>query len=308
MNPVYSHPDYSCKDACMAWQDGTWHLFFSAFDQERSQVATVKSRDLRTFTDMQILFDGTEQDLIGMCSPDLARGPDGWVMIFNSWGQKKGSPNALHYSLSTDLHAWTPARRLAPNLAREDRVIDGALAWVEDHWMMACKWWQQLRFAHAPTLEGPWQWVQEASARMMSRETGEDNGYSHENFQILNLDGNWKLLSTDYLPKKLHHHPWLYELEGDSSDPASWMTWKNGRQLQIEPEDWNRPDPDNAAALWDHRETDGGFYLIYGGKNEERIDEFRGTAAATENPWPRGWNKLGLSRSNDLIHWENDIP
>ncbi len=291
----------------MAWQGNQWHLFFSAFDQERSVVATVTSPDLENFSELRILFSGREQNLIGMCSPDLAKGPDGWVMIFNSWGQKEGSPNALHVSTSTDLITWSPAQRLAPNLAQEDRVIDGALAWVDDHWMMACKWWNQLRFASAPALEGPWEWVEEGPASMRSQDTGEDNGYKHENFQLLNLDGAWKLLSTDYVPKKLHHHPWIYDLTGEASDPASWMKWQNGRRLMVEAEDWNRPDPDNAAALWDHRDADGYFYLIYGGKNEERIDEFCGTAAATERPWPRGWNKLGLSRSQDLIHWENSI-
>ena len=127
----------------------------------------------------------------------------------------------------------------------------------------------------------------------------------HENFQILHFNNSWHLLSTDYFPKQLHHHPWLYELHGDPNDPLSWMTWENGRRLNIEPQDWNHLDPDNAAGLWDNRQQDGYFYLIYGGKNEDRLDEFCGTAAATERHGPRGWNKLGISRSRDLVTWEN---
>ena len=49
----------------------------------------------------------------------------------------------------------------------------------------------------------------------------------------------------------------------------------------------------------------GYFYLIYGGKNEKRQEEFAGTAAHGR-PWPRGWNRLGLARSKDLTHW--DLP
>ena len=289
----------------MAWQDGQWHLFFSAFDQERSTIAAVHGPDFANLGEIDILFDGRENDLIGMCSPDIFKGPNGWVMMFNSWGQKVGSPNALYYATSQNLTTWSTAKRLAPNLAQEDRVIDGAIAWVDNRWVMACKWWKQLRFAEAPELDGPWQWIKEEKAALLDQETGVDNGFLHENFQILYFNNSWHLLSTDYLSKKLHHHPWLYELSGDPSDPLSWMTWENGRRLNIEPQDWNHLDPDNAAGLWDNRPQDGYFYLIYGGKNEDRLDEFCGTAAATERPWPRGWNKLGISRSRDLTHWEN---
>ncbi len=299
---LYSHPHYSCKDACLAFHEGLWHIFFSAFDEERSVVAKVTSPDLKHFSELEILFDGQEQGWIGMCSPDLARSEDGWVLVFNSWGMKTGAPNALHVSCSTDLIHWSPAERLAPNLAQEDRVIDGALAWTGSGWMLACKWWRQLRFAHTPSLEGPWDWVEEAGAQLLDAESGEDNGYKHENFQILFLDGRWVLLSTDYVPGQLHHHPWLYELIGDPANPHSWMRWHQGRRLQVEAEAWNHLDPDNAAALWDHRDQDGHFYLIYGGKDEQRLHDFNGSASA-EKAWPRGWNRLGLARSSDLITW-----
>jgi hypothetical protein len=47
---------------------------------------------------------------------------------------------------------------------------------------------------------------------------------------------------------------------------------------------------------------DGLYYMVYGGRNEDRADEFTG-AAAYSRPWARGWNKLGLARSRDLVTW-----
>ncbi|MEJ2151262.1 MAG: hypothetical protein P8Z40_17610, partial [Chloroflexota bacterium] len=69
----------------------------------------------------------------------------------------------------------------------------------------------------------------------------------------------------------------------------------------IPEEAFNTVDRDNAAALCDWRARNGYFYLIYAGKNEERRDAFRGTAS--HRPWPRGWNKLALARSRDLVRW-----
>lgn len=230
-----------------------------------------------------------------------------YVLVFNSWGQIPEKPNALHYSLSGNLRDWSPPQRLAAELAQKDRVIDGALAWTGTRWMLACKWWNQLRMAYAESLEGPWRWIEEAPARLLENKSGQDNGYRHENFQLLQFDGNWHLLSTDYIPKELNHHPWLYCMEGDPNRLDSWTHWTKGRRLQVPVESWNQRDPDNAAALLDLRSEYGVFYLIYGGKNDERIDEFRGTAAC-EKAWPRGWNRLGLAWSADLVNWETEIP
>ena len=133
---------------------------FSAFDQERSTIAALHGPDFFIPGDIEILFDGREQDLIGMCSPDIFKGPNEWVMIFNSWGQKVDSPNALFLCHIPGLTNVVKSQATCKS-GTEDRVIDGAIAWVDDRWVMACKWWKQLRFAQAPQLDGPWQWVKE---------------------------------------------------------------------------------------------------------------------------------------------------
>lgn len=299
---LFQHPDFSCKDACMAWDGGRWHLFFSVFDEERSRVARVSSPDLKGFSNLEILFDGREQGWIGMCSPDLTRGPDGWVLVCNSWGMAPGRPNALHVATSSDLINWSSLRPLADELCPHDGVIDGALAWTGAVWILACKRCRQLLIATAAALDGPWCRIADVPPVLLDAETRTDNGYRHENFQLLHLGGVWHLLSTDYIPGQLHHHPWLYRMEGDPADPQSWGRWIDGRRLHIPAESWNRLDPDNAAALWDHRRVDGRFYLIYGGKDEQRLHDFNGRAA-TERPWPRGWNRLGLATSTDLQGW-----
>jgi hypothetical protein len=57
-------------------------------------------------------------------------------------------------------------------------------------------------------------------------------------------------------------------------------------------ESFNTDNVANAAALYDWRANDGFFYLIYAGRTE------RATYLH------RGWNRIGLARSKDLIHWQ----
>jgi len=309
----------------MAYRDGLYHLFFSAFDQERSTVVHVTTHDWVSFSPFHFQLDGRNEDWIGMCSPDITFGDGRYVIVLNSWGEAHGRPNMMFYMESPDLKSWSSPRPLGHNLAPDARIIDGALAWTGKVWICVCKWWKHPRIAWAPHLDGPWRWVSEKAAQLKNS-VGEENGYTHENFQLLQIDGVWNLLSTDYTPSKKgrqpspqtgtaatgipfqrgisgsDHTPWLYRLPGDPAQLESWLEWEGGFPLEVPAEDFNTIDRINAAAIMDHRSVDGHFYLIYGGKGEERREEFAGTAAHGR-PWARGWNRLGIARSPDLRQW-----
>jgi hypothetical protein len=113
---------------------------------------------------------------------------------------------------------------------------------------------------------------------------GEENGLIHENFEFLWINGKLHLLSSDY-PQG--HHEYLYTL----LDPSQPLDWGQGVELNIPAESFNPLVPCDAAALYDWRKYDGHFYLLYAGRSE----------ATTY--LHRGWNRLALARSKDLVHW-----
>lgn len=305
-NPMLAYPEWSIKDSCMAYRDGQWHLFFSAFDQDRSTVVQVSTPDFKTFTDFRWVLDGQDLGLIGVCSPELVYADGQYVLVVNSWGELPGRPNAMYYRVSEDLVTWSPMRPLGHDLAPDLRIIDGSLAKINRGWICICKRMRHPTVAFALTLDGPWQWVSEDPATLLGRD-GEENGLIHENFQMLTIDGVPHLLSTDYQKapkeprvegapkmKKLgtNHQPWLYRLVGDPNDPQSYLSWDGGFLLAVPNESFNTLDKINAGALYDHRAVDGYFYLLYGGKNKQRRDEFAGLAAGgaalapwLESPW-----------------------
>jgi hypothetical protein len=298
-NPVLEYPDYSVKDACMAYRGGIFHLFFSVFDEERSSVAMVTTEDFRRYSGFHFRFDGREDGWVGMCSPCLiAEGEESLRLTFNSWGDDPLRPNQLFYMESPDFLHWGPHRPLAPNLTAGVRAIDAALARHADRWYLLYKaeGWRVAHMAAAPALEGPWEFVGNGLPAFLMPD-GRESGLTHENFQALRIDGRWHVLTTDYPP----HHPCLYDLDGTGDDPAHWLRWVNGRRLEVPAEAFNTVDRDNAASLCDWRQYDGHFYLLYARKGEIGRDRFSGSAS--HKPWPRGWNRLALARSRDLVHW-----
>jgi hypothetical protein len=295
-NPILTYNQWSIKDACCAWREGLFTVFFSAFDQERSHVAAVTTADLLTYSDFLFCLDGQAEGHIGLCSPDISCVDDTYILTLNSWGDDPDNPNQLFYMQSPDLVQWSERRPLAANLTHRARAIDAALAFDHDAWFLVYKDEKSKRplFATAPTLDGKWQRVGLPALLMAD---GRENGLTHENFQLLKIDGRWRLLSTDYAP----HHPYLYTMAGTGERAEDWLRWENGYRLEIPEETFNTVDRDNAAALYDWRARDGYFYLIYAGKSEDHREEFRGKAS--RRPWPRGWNKLALARSRDLVRW-----
>jgi hypothetical protein len=289
-NPVLSYPDWSIKDAAMANRGGTFYIFFSAFYAERGQVRShvveVSTRDFKHFSAPIFNFDGEEEGWIGMCSPDVQRLGGKYVMTFNSWGDKPGKQNLLFYMTSDDLVHWSPRRTLALNLITGKRVIDAALAQADGGyyliWKEGTQGQMKPRLAFAASLDQPFKFVGDGFPALLMAD-GSDNGLTHENYEFVHTQGEWYLLTTDYNPEG----PYLYK-----QDPGSgWLKWTQGYRIETPKEKFNTDHRDNAAALYDWRQYDGFYYLIYGGRTEGKT--FAG----------RGWNSLGLSRSKDLIHW-----
>jgi hypothetical protein len=303
-NPVLSYPNWSVKDAAMAYRDGTFYLFFSAFypdnGQVRSHVVEVSTQDFKHFSEPIFDFDGEEDGWIGMCSPDVQRIYGKYVMTFNSWGDKPGKPNQLFFETSDDLVHWSARRPLAVNLTQiggDQHPIDAALAAADGGYYLVYK--EQTRGTHSrprmafsTSLDGPFKYVGDGIVALLMKD-GKDNGFFHENYEFLKTSGKWYMLTTDYLHNSLNPRkydvqaPYLYALEPGSH----WLTWKGGYTLSIPGEKFNSESIANAAAIYDWRHYDGYYYLVYAGRTEG------------ETYARRGWNQIGLARSKDLVHW-----
>jgi hypothetical protein len=302
-NPVLSYPNWSVKDTSMAYRNGTFYVFFSAFypdrGQVRSHVVEVSTRDFKHYSEPIFNFDGEEDGWIGMCSPDVQQLHGKYVMTFNSWGDKPGKPNQLFYRTSDDLVHWTPRKTLGLNLTEvgNQRVIDAALAQADGGYYLVYK--EQTpgihsrpRMAFSTSLDGPFHYVGDGIVALLMKD-GKDNGFFHENYEFLHTNGQWYLLTTDYFHNRQNHDkydvqaPYLYALEPGSH----WLKWIGGYTFDLPQEKFNMESIANAAALYDWRKYDGYYYLIYAGRND-------GQTYAK-----RGWNRIALARSKDLIHW-----
>lgn len=297
-NPVLSYPDWSIKDAAMAYRDGTFYIFFSAFYPKDkgtiSHVVEVSTRDFKTFSQPIMNFDGTEDGWKGMCSPDVQLLNGQYVMTFNSWGDKQGTPDELFYMTSPDLVHWSERRTLALNLTEGSRAIDAAFAASDGGYYLIWKEGTQgkmrPRMAFANSLGGHFVYIGDGLPAMLwtdGRDIESDPPSYHENYEFLQTNGKWYLLSTDHGKQKGPLGPYLYKLEPGSR----WLEWIDGHRLDTPQEAFNTVDRDNAAAIYDWRQYDGYYYMIYAGVTE------RTTFAR------RGWNRLGIARSRDLIYW-----
>jgi len=294
-NPVLSYPHWSIKDPAMARSDGTYYVFFSAFYPDRgrlrSHVVEVSTRDFRTFSEPIVNFDGEADGFIGLCTPDVEKLDDTWVMVFNSWGDDAHRPDQLFYKTSPDLVHWSATRPLAHEITAGRSVIGPSITRI-GHLYYAS--WRdgleddpkniRVRIASAAALDGPWRYAGSGNATLVMA-SGAPNGRIHENEQFVRIDGTLRMISDDY--NDTAEGAFLYTL-ANLADP---LTWTRGYELQIAAEAFNTATRCEAASLYDWREQDGYFYLIYDAANEQKTYE------------GRGWKRLALARSRDLIHW-----
>ena len=291
-NPILSYPHWSIKDVAMAYRRGTFYVFFSAFYKDhgrvRSHVVEVSTRDFKSYSRPILDFDGENAGWIGMCSPDVQKFGDLWELSFNSWGDAPGKPDQLFYMESSDLVHWSQRRPLAANLTAGEGVIDLSVTQNGSEYYAVWKAGRsphgmQTRLASADRLSSQWHYVG-SGYPTLKMANGRENGLVHENFEFLRIDGVLHLLSSDY---PHGHHEYLYTL----LDPSHPLKWGKGFELKIPAQGFNKMVHCDAAALYDWRKHDGFFYLIYAGRNEQTTY------------LRRGWNRLGLARSKDLIHW-----
>ena len=295
-NPFYAHDGWSVKDVAVFYgPDGVIHVYFSAFfldaGMERCHVAQTSTRDLQTFTPAIVIFDGRSDGWVGMCSPDVQHMGGQYVMTFNAWGDASPKPKQLFYATSADLITWSVAHPLAATLTAGRSYIDAALAPSAGQLFLFYKDDQTLQthLAAGPALDGPWHVVGSGLPAIMTA-SGQPTGQVHENYQLLLIDGHWRLLTTDYAP--ITNEGFLYTMHGAGLAETDWLTWEGGYKLAVQREAFNTNHVDNAAYLVDERAGDGFFYLFYAGRTEGNTHAGRGD------------NKLGVSRSTDLMVWK----
>jgi hypothetical protein len=290
-NPVLQYPNWSIKDAAMAFRNGTFYVFFSAFYDDRgrvrSHVVEVSTRDFETYSDPIFNIDGREDGWIGLCSPDVQQIGGTYYMTFNSWGDMPDKPNQLFYESSPDLVHWSDRKSLAPNLTSAGGVIDAAVAGADGGFYLT---WRGEGHgpivpyvAFAKSMDGPWA-LDGSGIAAVKMPDGKDNGSNHENFEFLKINGTWRLLTSDYPPG---HQEYLYTQE----HAHNWLEWSRGQRLDVAKADYNSFIPCDAAAIYDWRAHDGYFYLLCAGRAEATT--YLG----------RGYNRLALHRSKDLVHW-----
>lgn len=279
-NPVYYHPDWSVKDACMMHHEGYFYLYFSAFfydsGRERSHVVSVRTKDFKTFSEPLFIWSGMEQEWIGLCSPDIRKIDDTWILTFNSWGDKDGQPNQLFYATTKDLIRWSEMKPLAKNITDGVRAIDAAIIPFNNKIYLVWKRVQEPLIAVGDSLNDTnWEIL------------GRPLKPWFENGQFFEVDGKVNMIITAGA-----HLPSLTRMVENGNKNQDWLIWEELRNILLPVEEFNSFQTSNAASIIDWRAHDGYFYLIYAGKTEG-ISHSR-----------RGDNKLALARSKDLMNWE----
>jgi hypothetical protein len=289
LNPVYMRPDWCTKDVSMTWRDGKFYIFHSAFYMDdgviRSHVNAMSTTDFQTFSEPVLHIAGREDGWIGMCAPDIQYLNGTYYLTFNSWGDKPGKLNQLFYKTSKDLEHWSERKPLAKNLTDGIRAIDVTMTYEAGKYIILYKEKQTMRLAMGDSPDGDFEFIGDGLPQFY-----EKNGQKidwHENCNFYKIDGQWYILTVDS-PHASH----LYRMKGDGSKPEDFLFWEDGYMLDIPQGSYNTTEVSNASGLADWREHDGHFYLIYAGQTDEHA--FAG----------RGWQKLCLARSKDLIHWE----
>ena len=282
-NPVYSLPNAAVKDVAIRLVDGRWRMLFSDVREDpfRFRIGLTSSTDLTNWSTVDVWDD---PKVGGVASPDVTRDASGaYVVTYNSHTRDVKGLNKLYARTSLDFENWSTPQRLAFDLRpkKSDRLIDAALAHTPAGLVLGYNY-QENRFevAISPSgsLDGPWR-------RIGTADTG-----PLENVQFLQVNGEWYVLGTA-VPE---HHERLYVLHGSPGDATNWRHWDLVRELNVPSQSWNHAPGEvaNAAYLCDARALDGHWYLLYSGSTE--LDRFNG----------RGWAKVGIARSTDLVTWE----
>jgi hypothetical protein len=306
-NPILSFPTAGAKDEALLWASGTWHMLFSYVTEDPRKpggiswdIAGSTSRDLVHWSAARPW--PAQPGVLGVASPDLVSDPTGgYLVTYQSDPGASGATSTearLFYRTSKDLATWSAPRALAPALAPApgDRMIDGALAFTGHQLLLGFKFSSptqpdifELARSTSGTPAGPWQLVGRPDITV--------NGDTIENYQFVHAAGRWRLVATS----NTLDQPWLFTLAGDPSTAIGWLQWKDGYQLAVPSQAFDRGpgissvnfEHANSAYLCDASSLPGHYYyLVYAGSDE--LTAFDG--------W--GHAKIGIARSTDLVHWQ----
>ncbi|MFX0098645.1 MAG: hypothetical protein ACFFCS_03620 [Candidatus Hodarchaeota archaeon] len=283
-NPVYEHPGWSVKDACMIFHDGYFYIFFSAFykdeGRERSHVCSVKTRDFKQFSEPLFDWRGKKEGWIGLCSPNISKTGNLFYLTYNSWGDKRDKTNQLFCATSKNFEDWEYFH-IALELTLDIRAIDAAIAFDDGRFILSYKEKQRPKMGWTDDIrEGPWHEIGLVAGGLMWM----------ENTELIKIDGKWHVVCTMKSP-----HPMISQMDEDEAkndEMEKWLAFADFKEMVVPREKFNTHSHANAPFLADWRQHDGYFYLLYAG-NTEGITHKR-----------RGDNRLGLARSRDLETWE----
>jgi hypothetical protein len=315
-NPILALDDRALKDVAVAYAQGAFYLFsstrFAADPLAAHERPFFRTRDFGTYEPFLIAGVNTAGTCPG--SPDLTRVGDHWYLVFQAPAPRCPENRQLFFTTTptlADPTTWTPVRPLAPDLAPDQSLIDGALATAGAQVFLGFKWRQRQTFHVAYGVlsgtpgEAPlWRYDRLATLRAIAGTRLPYFGFA-ENYQFIQIDGVWHLLATGRNRMLLRrgvvnprsyvytcsHEPFLYTICGQGTQPQDWRQWRHKTPLRIPSEAWNPMMHANAAFLADWRAYDGFFYLFYAGAADGH--QFAG----------RGHGKIGVARSRDLVHW-----
>jgi len=277
VNPVYpaAGSRWGVKDACVAYKDGVYYIFASAFyedgGRERAHLIGVSTPDFKTFSEPLFCLDGQEMGLIGLCSPNLTLRGGVYYMTYNSWGDQESEPNQLYYATSEDLMRWAFHKPLARGLTQGRRSIDAAVWFTADGVLLAYKDGQTLCFAMADSI----------AADVWTPVPSKVSAW-YENYCFAQEDGQLYMMATNRL-----HLPVILAMQnGDYGD------WRVVKRLLPPVQGFNTNERANAASVT-YIPEQGRWLMIYAGRTE-------GVSHAG-----RGDNRLALAQSPTLMgQWE----
>lgn len=306
-NPILSEPTGGVKDEAIIWAGGRWHMLFSYVTDDPSSPGRIRwNIAVATSTDMTHWSSPDpwplQKGVLGVASPDIVRGPTGQYLVTYQSDPGASSPSddlaRLFYRTSSNLSTWSAPHPLAQSLAPAagDRMIDGAFVFTGHELLVGFKFSSPTQpdvfeIARSTTglPRGPW--------RLVGRPDIEVDSGTIENYEFVKAAGAWRLVATS----NNLDQPWLFTLTGDPAFAAGWLRWSGGYQLQVPSETFNSGpgissigfEHANSAFLCNANSLPGGYYyLLYAGSDE--LTQFDG--------W--GHAKIGVARSNDLVHWQ----
>jgi hypothetical protein len=286
-NPVLSYGSIGVKDQALQWSDGAWHMLFSAMTRTHSaqhvrfDVAVARSSDLRHWSAPTVIATDA-------ASPDIVRDPAGRFVV--TYQTQNGGSSSLEYRLaeSDSLGTWSRAYPLGPGLA--GRMIDGALAFTGNGVILGFKAGttsQHFEIAWAPSLSGQFHVVGQPDVVLY--------GDTVENYEFLTIGGVWHLVATS----NTLDQPFIFTLgAGDPANPPTWLHWSAGQELMVPSQTF---DSGSGVSSVNYEHANSAFVCV--GPHTEDYLTYAGSTELTDfGGW--GHARIGIARSNDLVHWQ----